>query len=541
VEDRSSIFTRIARSGETLRTLRRLPIVRTSLAWTASLVRRPAWILAACAASAVFSSSRAAHAIEAEVDSTTAAQFYEYNSPYSGIPTVSRRRVMETLALGLYHLQGGEPVPGGPEFSIRLRMRIDADPGIESDERTYVADSTRFVPGLQVAPIDLMYGYLEGRNLLSGWLGFRLGRQYVTDVLGWWAFDGGQVRITTPFFFTVEGYGGLEERGGLPLSTPRFEQNGVYRGDRPSEFTPAVYPYFLKAEIAPAFGAALESAGVTWLHSRLDYRKVINTGTTYTSDVASSNGSVNTYTANRTSSERIGYALDLSAASVGGLKGGLVFDLFNSNFATWYAQADWYTTHALTIGADYEFFRPMFDGDSIWNYFTHNPMRTITGRVALDASEQFDVAASGGVRSFTTDGDPNSVIGGSRSDAGGRNQVSESDVLGNLSTRFRMDSLHLGLRGMFETGDRGHRQGGDLYGENGWLGGRWTASARVSFYDWKDNLRPNRSAQSFAYVLGVGFRPSRVAHAVVEFEHDVNSVVDQRFRVLALLNLWVGK
>src|SRR5258707_585575 len=74
-----------------------------------------------------------------------------------------------------------------------------------------------------------------------------------------------------------EAYGGLEQRGGLPLSTPRFERDGIWRGDR-TGFDPALDPSFQPANIAPAFGVALESAGVTWLHGRVTYRRAYNTG-----------------------------------------------------------------------------------------------------------------------------------------------------------------------------------------------------------------------------------------------------------------------
>ena len=125
----------------------------------------------------------------------------------------------------------------------------------------------------------MMYAYLEGRRFLHGWLGFKLGRQYVTDVLGWWSFDGGEVSATTPFFVKAEAYGGLEQRGGLPLSTSRFEADGVWRGRPLPRSTRSLYPQFQPANIAPAFGVALESTGVSWLHARLTYRRVYNTGT----------------------------------------------------------------------------------------------------------------------------------------------------------------------------------------------------------------------------------------------------------------------
>jgi hypothetical protein len=63
----------------------------------------------------------------------------------------------------------------------------------------------------------------------------------------------------------------------------------------------------------------------------------------------------------------------------------------------------------------------------------------------------------------------------------------------------------------------------------------------VSVYDWVDDLRPDRNATSFAYTIGGAFRPSPVAEAMLEWEHDMNRLVGQRFRVLAVLNLTVTK
>ena len=70
---------------------------------------------------------------------------------------------------------------------------------------------------------------------------------------------------------------------------------------------------------------------------------------------------------------------------------------------------------------------------------------------------------------------------------------------------------------------------------------RWSASARVSLYNWKDALRPDRDATSFQYVLGAAFRPSDVATGRIEWEHDMNALVGQRFRILALLDITVNK
>jgi len=476
--------------------------------------------------------------MDAEVHATSAGQAYTLSSPY-GSPTVRRRRFLQTLALDVYHLESGETRPGDPEYSMRLRLRLDSDGGIAPEEVAYSTVSNRFVPGLAASPVDIMYGYLEGRHLLHGWLGFRLGRQYVTDALGWWAFDGGQVRITTPFFIAVEAYGGFEQRGGLPLSSPRFEQNGVWRGDR-TGFDSNVYPHFLEAYAAPAYGVAIESAGVTFLHGRFDYRKVLNRGPVLASAFPNPfTGAYDVYDGTRVSSERIGYATDATAADLGGVKGGIVYDLSDAALSSGYAQVDWYASQRLTLGADFDYFRPTFDGDSIFTFFTHNPMTTVSGRVAWDPLSALDVAASGGARRFITDGDPATFT--SNSAGAPRESTAVTDWLGDLSGRYRFSNAMLRVRGMFERGEGGHRQGADIYGEQRFLGGRWMASGRLSLYDWQDNLRPDRDATSFAYVLGGGFRPSAVVDALLEWEHDMNRLVGQRYRLLAVVSLTVTK
>ena len=477
-------------------------------------------------------------AFDTEVHATSAAQAYSFGSSMGSL-IVRRRRFLQTLALDVHHLEGDDTRPGQAEYAVRLRLRLDTDTGITPEEAAYSTISNRYVPGLVAAPLDLMYGYLEGRHLLRGWLGFRLGRQYVSDSLGWWSFDGGQVRLTTPYFVAVEAYGGFEQRGGLPLSTPRFEQNGVWRGDRDA-FARNVYPQFLEAAAAPAFGAALESTGVTFVHGRLDYRRVYNRGPVLASPFPNPlTGAYDVYDATRTSSERLGYALDATLGDIGGVKGGLVYDLYDRSFSSGYAQIDWYAAQRLTAGADFDYFRPTFDGDSIFTFFTHNPMTTLSGRVAWDADEAFSVALSGGARSFFTDGDPATFSTGASGAT--RTSTAQTDLLGDLSARLRVSSSTLRARGMFERGDGGHREGGDLYGERRWMGGRWMTSARVSLYDWKDNLRAGRDATSFAYVLGGGFRPSPVLEALLEWEHDMNRLVGQRYRILAIVNLAVTK
>jgi hypothetical protein len=67
------------------------------------------------------------------------------------------------------------------------------------------------------------------------------------------------------------------------------------------------------------------------------------------------------------------------------------------------------------------------------------------------------------------------------------------------------------------------------------------ASARVGVWQWDDKLRPDRDSVDFSYVLGLGYRFAERAQASVEWQHDINSLVGQRFRLLLWLTVAVTK
>jgi hypothetical protein len=540
-----------------------------------------------------------AGATEVEVQADTALQGYQITDPWGDV-IVERRRFTQTVGLGLYNLQGRYQ-PGEADYRAVFMLRLDSDFGVNArltgasagGETTYATgagNGVRFVPGLQAHAVDLMYGYVEGRNLAHGLLGFRLGRQYVADALGWWSFDGGLVRLTTPFFLQIEAYGGLEQRAGMPLSTGRYERQGVWRGSHTGFGTgadmPSVvdYPSYMYTEPAPAFGVAVESVGPSWIHGRFSYRRVYNTGTALATafpDQAGTN--VRTVDGIRISQDRFGWAADVGKPDLGTVRGGFTYDLYNQLFASFNASAEAYLGKRATLGADVDYFVPTFDADSIWNWFTHGPISTITGRAAVRFTKRFDVSASGGARLWTAEGDasPDPATGLSRlgagqcaaaqaqlarvgglldcnlgqvyldpsssavqrytQDAAHRATSTTVDALGNLSGRYRFPLGDVSLRGMFETGARGSREGADLAGEARLDGGRFTLGTRVSVHGWSDPTRPDRDAVSFGYVLAAGFRPASLARFRVEWEHDTNRLVGQRYRIVGLVNLLVIK
>jgi len=519
---------------------------------------------------------RDAHALDFDVRSETALQAYQLANPW-GDTILNRRRLMQTLSLSVYNLQG-DYVPGRADYSAVLRIRLDADFGInghlgdadrggETSYQTEAGPGVRFVPGLQQAPVDLMYAYVEGRNLFKGLLGFRAGRQYVVDTLGWWSFDGALARITTPFFVQAEVYGGFEQRGGLPLSTSRFERPGIWRGNHVGFGTaadqPSVtdYPSYQYTQAAPAFGVNLETNGPSWIHGRFSYRRVYNRGTSVTQQFPDIEGGFRTVNGTRVSQDRLGYSLDLNKSSLGAIKGGFTYDLYNQIIASFYGGVEAYLGARTTIGADVDYFVPTFDADSIFNWFTKSPTTSVTARISAAPTRRFDFAAYGGVRLWQTEGNADTfgdeeckasgLCSGDQEidastaqtfirDEANRGTATIVDALANVTGRYRFGSGDVGLRGMLQAGARGRRGGVDINGEKRFDGGRYMTLARMSVYNWDDPLRPDRGATSFGYVLGAGVRPVKQADVKLEWEHDMNRLVGQRFRVLAVLNLRLG-
>jgi hypothetical protein len=476
-----------------------------------------------------------AGAYETEVDTATTAQFYTLESP-SGEPLLRRRRYTSTLGMALLELQGERRV-NGPTLSFRSRLRLDADLGQDPAERDPRSD--RFIPGLEQAPFDLMYAYLEGERYLDGAFGFRLGRQYVADVLGWWSFDGAYLGLATPAYFRLEAYGGAEQRSGLPLlGTPRYQADGVARGSREELVADQWTSYLDQSELAPAFGFALETSDLTWIHARVGYRRVTNRDSVVVSPFLPSDGILRRVTTERVSTERAGASIRLTPLDLGALTGGVVYDFYNGVVSEQALGLDVFATSRLTVGADYERTLPTFDADSVFNWFAHSAVTSVTGRADARFTRRFDASAVTGVRVFETLGDPATYAATLDQERTTR----EADPFAMLFGRYRYNDGRVSVRSQAELGARGHRVGADVTHVKTFERGYYDSLVVLSLYDFADSHRPGRYATSFSYVLGFGLLPDGFgdrARLGVEWEHAMNRLVGQRYRALATLDLSV--
>jgi hypothetical protein len=487
--------------------------------------------------------ARPVAANEGKVVATTDAQFYSFGGPFGG--EIRRRRFTQTLSLSvadLWRVGADAPSESGasrPSMSLFARLRLDSDFGqFESESDPNQLD--RFVPGLEPSPLDLSYLYLEGRGYLGGYVGFRAGRQYLIDPLGFWSFDGAQVWLDTPIYLRGSAYAGFEQRGGLPLSSSRFESGGVYRGDR-TGLELVEWPAYLKeSALAPAFGFGLETTGLAWLSSRLSYRRVTNQDRVVVSPFADAGLGLYTVGGARVSSERVGYSLWLGDADIASIRGDAVYDAYAQLVSEYALGVEVPLGRALRASANYDYYYPTFDGDSIFNWFAHTGSSTALGRAEWSPRRRLDFAASGGARFQRTEGDPASYAAG---------QPNRNESATEVAALFGVDAVNGWTDGSIASHSTGELApsadwlGTDLTLRQSFDGGRYDALVVTSVHDFRSRAQPDRAATSFGYVLGGGFSPRETFWASsrlgLEWEHEMNRLVGQRFRVLATLKVTV--
>jgi hypothetical protein len=486
-------------------------------------------LIAPAIALALLLSSVPALAFDVDLDADSTAQAYQLHSP-AGAPMLLRRRLTETLSLSVR-----DASPTGvdqPDFRFRSQLRLDADFGIDGDELQMGSNpaTSRYVPLLRSTPVNLVYGYLEGRKLLHGWLNLQLGREFVIDCLGFSAIDGLRVSLTPPKLpVTLEMLAGTEARSGLPFAADvpgRFDSLGVMHTDRSALPTGGFYSYQSQG-LAPLVGATLTVRYPQWLKISATARESWNTSSAIiTAGPIGSPTELGFYDSSRISSARVGgevvaYLLkgDLVARTQG------AYDFYRDRLTSAIGTLDFSPNKKWNTSLEYEYFMPLFDADSIFNFFAFEPQNDGRIRASYTPSEHmtFSAEATGryrygqpGARELI----PGGALAGKFQGVDGTLQVKASTLVGQTESRESLDMTYTRR-----------------------LGNHATFESRLSLWNVHDPLRATtwgqRTLFSVSSVVGASYQFSPNTVGTLAFEADHNQALGTRYRVVGLFTVRV--
>ncbi|MGC4064538.1 MAG: hypothetical protein QM784_07825 [Polyangiaceae bacterium] len=473
----------------------------------------------------VVGSSAPALAVEVAIDASSQLQLYAVRSPW-GAPVLSRQRLIHQLAFDAY---GPPPTMSspGPTWAFHSRLRLDGDYGIDDEERDPARFET-FVPGLATSPVDLTYGYFAATGLFRNTTDVAIGRQVTYDELGFWSFDGFKLSFLPGRLFDIGGYVGFEQRGGVPLlTTSRYEADGVFRGDRsgwPRETWPS---YLSSTRLAPAFGASVALLAVKGLRLRADYRRVNNRDRVVTLPFADETGRLRTISSTRVSSERVGVGAGFDFAERASVDGAWVYDLYRRTSQSHRAQLTVRPAKTWRMHGGYDYRLPLFDADSIFNWFGAKGTVAVQSGVSYLPFPGFQLGALFGVRWLG--------VGPKQWLAEGLDTGPETGKSGfsRIDCTYSTNAFVLGASSHYEAGDAGRRVSSDLFHHRYFWNERLRAEVLVSGGHFQHPLLKERGQSSMMYVAGVRLFPGARQELSTEWEHVIAEGPLQRFRIVA--------
>lgn len=470
--------------------------------------------------------ARSALAYQAFADGQAYLQLYSVQGLY-GAPVISRQRLTYNLGLDVLNI-AGDPYEREPWVTFKCRLRMDSDYGISPAEQD-PTNTDYFVPGLKSAPLDIMYAYLEGGGWVRDTLGFRLGRQYFIDELGWWSLDGMRIGFSPGHLFELAGYAGYEQRGGLPLmSSSRFEAGGVFRGNRDG-LGESMWPSFLQSNsLAPALGGSLSLLAVPGLRARLIYRRVWQRDQVATSPFLDESGHLATTSATRVSTDRLGIGLGYDLGSMAGANGAAVYDLYRAQWVEHRVALQARLAEPIHLNLSYQYRLPTYDADSIFNWFGAVGSTLLRARLGWDVQRNVSLGALVGARFFASGAD-NLLFRQS-------SQAERNGVAG-VDANWSLPSWAVRLSQTAEIGDAGDRWIADAWVSYRNNPGRWEPSAILSVAHYRDRLQEEFDSTVLMYVLACRFSPYGAPRFGVDWEHSISDVSRQRFRVVGTVDV----
>ncbi len=466
----------------------------------------------AALAGCVLAYSANVFAVEYDIHAETYAQAYQARGPY-GAPIISARRLTQILTFSTSHqFDDGR----GPTVLFRFRLRFDGQFGDNCGgasgrclDETNFDRTSDWVQGYARRSVDIPYAYLAVNGLAKGRVDFRLGRMMTTDVLGFFLHDGALTRFNVLPWLSLEAYGGLEVRGGFPLSDSRFERDGAARADR-GAWDPSVAPWIADRPYAPIVALALEGRALGQYFARATYRRV--------------------WSREGVAEEKLGASVDAAPLVSLRLSGRAVFSVPQRLLSVLGISAEWRQARSLwSLRAGIERLRPSFDQTTIWNAFWMDPIDEARGVATVQLHPTTHITVTGlGRRYALSEAGPS---------ANAASVVDQYTVGATGALTLQKPSWEFTVRGTAEGGSLAARGGVDVQTSFQPWRDRVLLNASISLWTNSEPLRAQRNGTSVAIVGGGVLRLTPFARLHVDAELDSNPMVGQRFRVMSSLVL----
>jgi hypothetical protein len=435
-------------------------------------------------------------AVDFEVASRTVAQAFEYLRVGRGPDedsVVARQRITQYINLNSHDILSD----GKHQLRFHSMMRFDTDLALSGQD----LDAVSFGLSRRYNQFHIMYAYLEAQRLW-GRLDLRLGRQLMSDVLGWYDYDGLWLSGRLWRGLSVDLYGGMEvKQDVLPINDAAFDADGTNpQGSRDGLFDRPVY----------ALGAGLQYTDSDYGQARITYRRSF------------------WHPTHGVERERLGAHASVRPLKPLRIYGGAVYNLFIARIDQADAGVEWrFADPDLTVGAEYARLVPYFDADSIFNVFSTYAFDEARARVGWQLNDDLYTSLRAGVRLYGHDADLN-VENASGDTAFNLNWALRWRTWGGVSTS---------LNHQTEVSYAGRRHTTSVGAQSPFFFDLWRVTGRVMHANFDSTYTRALTGNAFGVNLGTSIKLGQFGQFELLGEQATNPFVKNELRILALIDL----
>ena len=445
------------------------------------------------------------HAIDVHISADTITQGYQLIASDGDV--IQRSRLNQFLGIGLYDMSGD----GSNRYTFVTQMRFDSDFGITQ------ADAQN-IEQLKNNNLSVMYAYFDIRDV-GGFLDMRLGRQLLVDQLDYTMMDGATFTFHTGKNFSISVFGGSEVKNAGFLSVINSTQlevdgSGGFDGD-------------IDDEIGIVLGASIALEGLREHHGNLIYRRIM---TPLINDPANP-GTKKVFV----DTERIGgnyhwriipqlhlttaWGYDIAIGDFTDIRAGLrapkIADVLDIELFYWHLV-------------------PTFEGSSIFNIFSTEPINDVNLRLRYHFAKGVSAYVGGFIRLFGQGPDVRSSILANDDPAVTETITDFGAVAGARAQVGRYGRVALDAN--YVTG-YGQQATIDMRGGYGFLNGSLDLSGGVTTVVFDDELIDALEDISFGAHLRLSYQIQEMARFHVIAELNSNNIERVQYRMYGLIDL----